>query len=440
MPSLLNKNRPPVFCPGCSHEKVLKALDLAFQHLGLQGHEIAMISDIGCSGLFDTFFNTHALHGLHGRALTYATGIKLAHPDLNVIVTMGDGGMGIGGAHFLSACRRNLDLTLIVLNNFNFGMTGGQFSATTPPEATVASGFLNALESPLDICEVAASAGATYVSRCSAYDKDLSIELKKAIEHKGFSVVDTLGICVGRYAKKNRLTPKSLEEKLTAMTPFKGPIPKNRRREYGELYRERASRQRHSPPPMEIDVSLEFKDKARDEIVILGDAGQRVITAGEILCIAGALSGRRVTQKNEYNITVLRGPSISEVILSADPIGFTGISRPSVVIAIGQEGVSRRSSMFRVLDENTLVLCSKGLILPETRANTITVDFKSQGIKSSDRALASLGIIAKLNRAITPEILERAIQTRFEGSLLESALGIIQRAEPPRLGNNLGQP
>ena len=132
MASLINQNRPPVFCPGCSHDRVVRALDNAFQNMGLRGDQVVMISDIGCSGLIDTFFNTHALHGLHGRALTYAAGIKLAHPDLNVVVTMGDGGLGIGGAHFLEACRRNLNLTLLILNNFNFGMTGGQFSATTP--------------------------------------------------------------------------------------------------------------------------------------------------------------------------------------------------------------------------------------------------------------------------------------------------------------------
>ena len=101
MDSLLNNSRPPVFCPGCSHERITHSLDKAFQNMGLAGHEIAIVSDIGCSGLFDTFFNTHALHGLHGRALTYAAGLKLGRPDLNVVVTMGDGGQGIGGAHLL---------------------------------------------------------------------------------------------------------------------------------------------------------------------------------------------------------------------------------------------------------------------------------------------------------------------------------------------------
>ena len=186
MNSLINASRPLVFCPGCSHERVVGALDKALDKLGLAGNQVVIVSDIGCSGLFDTFFNTHAFHGLHGRALTYATGLKMARPDLTVVVTMGDGGLGIGGAHVLSTCRRNIDLTLLVLNNFNYGMTGGQCSSTTPQEAVVGSGFLNRLEKPVDICQVAAAAGAPYVTRTSSYASDLVDNMADAIAFEGF--------------------------------------------------------------------------------------------------------------------------------------------------------------------------------------------------------------------------------------------------------------
>ena len=102
MPSLINNARPPAYCPGCSHEVVTRALDKTFQQMGISGNQVVIVTDIGCSGLFDTFFKTHAFHGLHGRALTYATGIKLARPELQVVVTMGDGGLGIGGAHYVA--------------------------------------------------------------------------------------------------------------------------------------------------------------------------------------------------------------------------------------------------------------------------------------------------------------------------------------------------
>lgn len=427
MDSLLNLERPPVFCPGCSHDKITLTLDKAFQNMGLTGEKIAIVSDIGCSGLFDTFFNTHALHGLHGRALTYAAGIKLARPDLNVVVTMGDGGQGIGGAHLLAACRRNLDLTLLVLNNFNFGMTGGQFSATTPLDAEVGSGFLNQLEHPLDICRVARSAGAPYVTRCSGYGNDLADEIQRAIEFKGFSILDIWGVCPGRYTKKNRLTPKTIEAALCQLPPMEGVVSENYRKEYGSHYREAAARQKRVAEPLKIDTQFAAPHPGRQEVVLLGSAGLRIITAGEILCLAGLTAGLQTTQKNEYNITVLRGPSISEVILSPEEIDYTGIQRPSAIVALDQEGVNRRQAMFDYLDENTRVVKCEGVEIPACKAQTHRVDLKSLGIKKPDWALASLAVLANLGQIISLEMLAAALNIKFKDKILADSLELIQR-------------
>jgi len=122
----MNKEAGPLpFCPGCGHERLLRELDTALVKLQLDPRKTVIVTDIGCIGLSDPYFVTNGFHGLHGRSLTYATGLKLARPELTVIVLMGDGGCGIGGAHLLNAARRNLDLTLIIANNFNYGMTGG---------------------------------------------------------------------------------------------------------------------------------------------------------------------------------------------------------------------------------------------------------------------------------------------------------------------------
>jgi pyruvate/2-oxoacid:ferredoxin oxidoreductase beta subunit len=347
MDSLLNPSRPSVFCPGCSHDKVLHALDETLIDMGYGGEDVAIVTDIGCSGLFDTFFNTHAFHGLHGRALTYATGIKMARPDLKVIVTMGDGGLGIGGAHVLSTCRRNIDLTLLVLNNFNYGMTGGQCSSTTPQDAQVGSGFLNKLEKPVDICQVAGSAGAAMVSRASTYQKDLAQTLKTSIAFDGFSLVDIWGVCPGRYTRRNKLTPKGIEADLARLPELPDFMAQNARMEYAKAYRQEAAALAVPKDPVRIPATCKAPQTGRQEVVILGSAGQRIITAGELLCLAGAAAGCHATQKNDYPITVMKGHSVSEIILSDSKIEYTGIENPSVVIALAPEGVSRRKKCWQ---------------------------------------------------------------------------------------------
>jgi pyruvate/2-oxoacid:ferredoxin oxidoreductase beta subunit/Pyruvate/2-oxoacid:ferredoxin oxidoreductase gamma subunit len=428
MLSLLNTERPPVFCPGCSHERITRALDKALQDLQLCGSDVALVSDIGCSGLFDTFFNTHALHGLHGRALTYATGLKMARPDLTVVVTMGDGGLGIGGAHLLSACRRNLDLTLLILNNFNYGMTGGQFSATTPREASVGSGFLNRLEQPLDACQVAGAAGATYTLRCTAYESDLARHIAAAIRHPGFSVVDIWGICPGRYTRQNRLTPTVLADAAAAQPPATGLQPANQRKEYAEHYRLLAAEQPATEPPVKVAARFSPPAASRSEILLLGSAGQRIVTAGELLCLAGITAGLHATQKNDYPITVLRGHSVSELVLCPQPIDYTGISHPDVVLALAAEGITRRRQIFETLDEHARVIYAADVSLPPTSAPCFAVDFKKLQIKNPDRALAALALMAVTAPGIiSVEMLQAALALRFKGRTLETTQALVQK-------------
>ncbi|MCG6911016.1 MAG: thiamine pyrophosphate-dependent enzyme [Deltaproteobacteria bacterium] len=428
MASLLNEKRPPVFCPGCGHETVARALDRSFASLGVKGSDVVIVSDIGCSGLFDTFFHTHAFHGLHGRALTYATGIKLARPELKVIVTMGDGGMGIGGAHLLSTCRRNIDLTLVVLNNFNYGMTGGQFSATTPPDALVGSGFLNRIENPMDICRVTAAAGAGYVARVSAYNRELALEIEKAVRFKGFSVLDLWGVCPGRYTKKNKLSPKSIQQSIDSLPAFSGPVDANHRGEYGERYRAAATESGPVPRALKVSKTLASPVHGRQEIMIVGSAGQRIVTGGEILCYAGLTAGLNAAQKNDYPITVLRGHSISEVILSPEAIAYTGIENPDAVLALGPEGAARRRAILGGLTKDTVVIQSADVPLPPSNGKIMTVDFQAAKIKPPDRALAALAMLAGLNSVLSMEMLKAALNIRFRGDVLKKALALIDKA------------
>ncbi|MEE4363671.1 MAG: thiamine pyrophosphate-dependent enzyme [Desulfotignum sp.] len=427
MTSFLNTSRPPVFCPGCTHDRITKSLDAALVTLGIPDNKTVIVTDIGCSGLFDTFFNVHALHGVHGRALTYAAGLKLADPSLNVIVTMGDGGMGIGGAHVLAACRKNLDMTLIILNNFNFGMTGGQYSATTPSDAQVGSAFLNQAEIPMDICGVVESAGATYVSRISGHDDALANELVSAMQHKGFAVVETLGLCTGRYTKRNQLTPKVIDQMIAQRPSPGGVIAKNQRPEYGNRYRQLAQEKGKFPDPFVVKKQFEMPDARRHEVVILGSAGMRIVTAGDMVCFAGISGGLNVSIKNDYNITVLRGQSVSEILLSPDKIGYTGIESPTVVLALSDEGVARRQKIFAGLSPDTYVLKEASVAIPDTPAQVEEIDFKAMKIKKTDWALASLAVLAKHEIVLNKDMLVFALKSRFNEKVFNLSMETVEK-------------
>jgi Pyruvate/2-oxoacid:ferredoxin oxidoreductase gamma subunit len=360
--------------------------------------------------------------------LTYGAGVKLAQPELKVVVTMGDGGLGIGGAHLLAACRRNLDVTLLVLNNFNFGMTGGQFSCTTPEQASVASGFLNVLEKPMDVCTVAASAGAPYVARVSVYEKELPDLLVEAIFFDGFSVVDMWGICPARYTKRNPLSPKDIEAGITELPPFKGLVAANERREYSSHYREKAAREAVDLDWQGIEKIFKPPAKERREVVLLGAAGERVITAGTVLAHAAILAGMHVTQKNDYNITIMRGPSVTEIVISPEPITYTGVEEPDVVVGLSEEGVKRGWDLFEKIRPAGRVILATGVEVPTTAAHILEVDFKGGGIKKKERALAALSLLARAKDPITPEMLERALRDTTRGKRLEEALAVLQRA------------
>ena len=425
--TLLNKERPPVFCPGCSHDKVLKTLDQVFVGMGLTGEQIAMVSDIGCSGLFDTFFNTHALHGVHGRVLTYASGLKLCRPELTVVATMGDGGLGIGGAHLLAACRRNLDITLLALNNFNFGMTGGQGSVTSPNDAVLSSGFLNRVEKPFDLYNVAAAAGAPFVARCSTYQKDLPEIIEQAINYKGFAIVEIQGICPGRYTKRNKLTPDILKEQIAATDVKNGEISANVREEYGLAYKKQCAQLKPSPRPKSIEAGFTPPEKTKQAVAILGAAGQGIVTAGEVLGLACLNGGLYVTQKNDYNITVLRGPSITEINISPKPVDYTGSASPDIILALAPEGIARRKATVAQAGPETLIIKAAGLELPENKAQIVEVDFKKMGAKQQDWALAALAVMVKKNRVLSQEMLDAGLAQRFRESALTSIKAMMDK-------------
>jgi 2-oxoglutarate ferredoxin oxidoreductase subunit beta len=186
------------WCPGCGDFGVLQALQKAAAQLGLQPAEIAVVSGIGCSGKISSYFNAYGFHGLHGRSLPVATGVKLANPHLTVIASGGDGdGYGIGGNHFLHAIRRNIDITYIVMDNHVYGLTKGQTSPTSAQGFRTTTTPEGSAENPVHPLRVALAQGCTFIAQGFSAEKNQLIDLIiKAVQHKGFSLVNVISPCV----------------------------------------------------------------------------------------------------------------------------------------------------------------------------------------------------------------------------------------------------
>jgi 2-oxoglutarate/2-oxoacid ferredoxin oxidoreductase subunit beta len=202
-----DKKFPHVWCPGCGLGILLGSLLRALSQSGLDKNQVVLVSGIGCSGRLPVYVDVGSVHTTHGRALTFATGIKLAKPELTVITVMGDGdATAIGGNHLIHAARRNLDIKAIIVNNQTYGMTGGQYSPTTPPGAKASTAPYGHIEPSFDISALSATAGAAFVARSTVYHvTQLDQLLGLAIAKTGFGVVEVLSPCHTNFGRQNRL-------------------------------------------------------------------------------------------------------------------------------------------------------------------------------------------------------------------------------------------
>ncbi len=202
-----DKKFPHVWCPGCGLGILLGSLLRALSQSGLDRNQVVLVSGIGCSGRLPVYVDVGSVHTTHGRALTFATGIKLARPELTVITVMGDGdATAIGGNHLIHAARRNLDIKAIIVNNQTYGMTGGQYSPTTPLGAKASTAPYGHIEPSFDISALSATAGAAFVARSTVYHvTQLDQLLGLAIAKPGFSVVEVLSPCHTNFGRQNRL-------------------------------------------------------------------------------------------------------------------------------------------------------------------------------------------------------------------------------------------
>ena len=200
------KKFPSVWCPGCGNGIVMSALIRAIDKLGYSRDEVACVSGIGCTSRMPVYLDFNSLHTAHGRALAFATGVKFAQPKMKVIVITGDGdALAIGGNHFIHACRRNIDITTILINNHIYGMTGGQGSPTTPQGAFSTTTPYGNTEKQFDPCKLAEAAGASFVGRTTVFHTpQMEKMILAAIEHKGFSMVEVISNCHTYFGRLNK--------------------------------------------------------------------------------------------------------------------------------------------------------------------------------------------------------------------------------------------
>ena len=201
------KKFPNVWCAGCGIGVVMGALIRAIDRLGLDKDQVALVSGIGCTGRMPVYLDFNTMHTTHGRALAFATGLKIARPEMKVITIMGDGdALAIGGNHFIHSARRNIGITAIVVNNEIYGMTGGQYSPTTPVNMRATTAPYGNIEPPMPVCELAIAAGASFVARGTVYHAvELDRLIEQAISKEGFSLVEAVSYCHTGYGRLNKL-------------------------------------------------------------------------------------------------------------------------------------------------------------------------------------------------------------------------------------------
>jgi len=396
---VLNTNNLP-FCKGCGHHGISQNTAKAIENMGLNILDVIFVTDIGCHGIIDKSLNAHTVHGLHGRSVALGAGISMGLPEnKKVIVFIGDGGATIGLQHILEAARLNVNLTVIVHNNFLYGMTGGQLSGLTP------KGFNTVITptgSPFgehDICELVYTAGANYVSRVIGIG-DFSETIQKAIETPGFSLIEVMEICPSygvKFNPKRKLQEivEAANKQIKTWTNYREPFSFPERKTVNNLF--------DKTPAIE-KLNVEKNLTKQIQVVLSGSAGEGVQLAASILCKAAVKHGYNITQKGTYPVTVGVGFSVAEINISPNEIYFHGLSNPEYMIVTSQDGYEYSKKTIQTLNKDAFLFIDQSLPTPETNAHIITMDFRGKGAKNA--VLTALFSFAKNTNIISTETLK----------------------------------
>jgi len=368
----INTNTLP-FCKGCTHTTISQNTEKALQKLGKDLLDVILVTDIGCLGIIDKAFDTHTVHGLHGRSVALASGVSagINNPDKKVIVFIGDGGATIGMQHLLDAAHNGYNMTVVVHNNMLYGMTGGQPSELTPEGFRTPTLPDGAPHKGYDICDLVATAGASYVSRIAGIG-DISDQLAEAFSRDGFSLIEVMEICTSYGVKSNPgmklkslIQEAGIEIKVYADDQTKA-YETNKKEDQPTLF----------SPKLGIDKEFTSQLVQAVRIFLSGTAGEGVQSGASLFVKAGMRCGLNVTKKGSYPVTVGVGFSASNIILSPEPILYTGAPRPDVIIVTSVDGLKFAQKLIDNATEDTLLIIDSSLETPTTNARLIVHHFR----------------------------------------------------------------
>lgn len=464
MDELLRTERlPHIWCPGCGLGTALSCFVSALMRSGLDLDKVAIVSGIGCTGRVAGYLRLDGFHTTHGRAIPFATGLKLANPELKVIVFSGDGDLvAIGGNHLIHAARRNMDLTVICANNFNYGMTGGQAGPTTPMGARTSTSPRGNLEHPFNIPNLVSAAGATYVARWTVlHARRLERSIYKALLKPGFSVVEVISPCPTLFVRFNRkrleggdilkyyqkhsvirhdAKPWEVDVELGGeivcgeFVDIERPTFQDRLREmYGELRPCEDLGLLHRPSAeattsFEVEIALgEEKPAAvptkvkphtvagagQAEVRLGGFGGQGIILSGKIVGKAAALyDGREATLAQSYGPESRGGACSTALIISDGAILYPRVTRPAVMVLMSQEAYTTYHGQ---LIRDGLLLVDADLVEPDPAAGQHIVPIPATRIAEHElgrRIVANivmLGALTALSDVVSEEAMRKAV-------------------------------
>lgn len=436
---------PLRWCPGCGHGIVMKAAIRAIDRLKIAKNDIVAATGIGCAAYTPGYLDLYGIQTTHGRAIPFTTGIKMVRPEMKIILFLGDGDcIAIGGNHFIHGAARNIDLTVVVMNNRIYGMTGGQNSPTAPAGTFSATAPFGKVEREINICDIAVAAGATFVARTTAYHvNQLASFIERGMKNKGFSVIDCITPCPTGYGRANKMgravdmyrhlkdavltvdkAGQMTEEELEGRI-ITGVLKDAGRPEFVDEYQKTCCQGGTDAEGEDIELiasSTAADYPQRLEVSLCGSGGQGLILAGIVAADAAIRQGKNAVHSQSYGPEARGGASRSEVIVSEGTVYYPEVTSPDILLAMTQESCDKYAS--RVKPGGVLLLDSTYIdSMPQVSARLYRYPITKLAIDKCGNALVAnvvaLGMLCRITGFLSLEALEKAVLARVPAAVKE---------------------